>query len=181
VQTRDITTIIVMAGLQLIIAISIAQMGTLITGIAGTNFLLTIFLAIPISFSLLTYEGRRWRIFMQLALFSLISIPTHIGGTPFDPTPRTSSLATAFLIDIVANSLYGFFKNHNKLLCWAILTSAIYWIMTPLLKIVISTIFYTPEFVESFTSVVLCLFPIIVAEAIIGGYMGYKIHKRQFQ
>ena len=59
------------------------------------------------------------------------------------------------------------------------LTSAIYWIITPLLKIAVSIIFYPPEFVEQFTSVVLCLFPIIIAEAIIGGYIGYKIYKRQ--
>lgn len=180
-QTRDVTTIIVMASLQFVIAVLIAQMGTVITGIPGTNFLFTILLAIPISFSLLRYEGRRWRIFFQLTLFSLISMPTYIGGAPFDPTPRLSSLATAFLIDLLANSMYGLFKNTNKLLWWIMLTSATYWILTPLLKIAISIIFYTPEFVEGFTNVVLGLFPIIIVEAIIGGYLGYKIYKRQIR
>ncbi|MDG6222292.1 MAG: hypothetical protein IAX21_11095 [Candidatus Bathyarchaeota archaeon] len=180
-QTRDVTMIIVMAVLQLVISVSIAQMGTLITGIPGTNFLFTILLAIPISFSLLWYEGRRWRIFFQLALFSLISIPTFIGGAPYDPTPRLSSIATAFLIDIFANSSYGFFNKTKKLLWWSLLTSSIYWVLTPFLKIGVSIIFYSPEFVERFTSVVLGLFPIIIAQAIAGGYIGYKIYKNQIR
>jgi hypothetical protein len=179
IQTRDITTIIVMAVLQFVLAASVVQMGTLITGIAGASFLFTIILAIPISFSVLMYEGRRWRIFIQLTLFTLLAMPTTIGGTPFNPAPRLSSLATAFLIDVIANSFYGFFKQHSKMLGWAILTSTLYWIMTPFLKIVVSSVFYTPEFVESFTNVVLCLLPIIIAEAIIGGYIGHKIYNYQ--
>ncbi|MCW4021538.1 MAG: hypothetical protein ACOWW1_01380 [archaeon] len=151
------------------------------TGIAGASFLFTILLAIPISFSVLIYEGRRWRIFIQLTLFTLLAMPTTIGGTPFNPTPRLSSLATAFLIDVIINSLYGFFKQHNKLLGWTIITSTLYWIMTPFLKIGVSSIFYTPEFVESFSNVVLFLLPIIITEAIIGGYIGYKIYKYQIK
>jgi hypothetical protein len=180
-KTRDLTTIIIMAALQFVIAVLVSHMGTLITGIAGTSFLFTILLAIPISFSLLIYEGRRWRIFTQLALFTLLAMPTTIGGTPFDPMPRLSSLATAFLIDGIANSLYEFFKKPDKLLWWSMVTSTSYWIMTPFLKIAVSSILYSPEFVERFTSVVLCLLPVIIAEAIIGGYFGYQIYKRQIR
>ena len=180
-QTKDITAIIVMAVLQFVIAVLISHTGTLITGIAGTSFLFTILLAIPISFSLLIYEGRRWRIFTQLALFTLLAMPTTIGGTPFDPTPRLSSLAAAFLIDLAANSFYGCFKKPEKLLWWTMLTSTLYWIITPFLKIVVSSIFYEPEFVERFTSVILYLLPVIITEAILGGYFGYQIYKRQIR
>jgi len=180
-KTRDLTSIIILAVLQFVIAVLISHMGTLITGIAGTSFLFTILLAIPISFSMLIYEGRRWRIFAQLTLFILLAMPTTIGGTPFDPMPRFSSVATAFLIDLVGNSLYHFFKNIDKLLLWSMLTSTIYWILTPFLKISVSIVFYSPEFVERFTGVVLCLLPIIIAEAIIGGYFGHKIYKRQIR
>ena len=177
-KTQEITTIIVMAVLQFVITVFVAQMGTYITGIPGTNFLFTILLAIPISYSLLRYEGRRWRIFTQLVLFSILSIPTYIGGAPFDPTPRLSNIATAFLIDLLANSLYRFFKNNNKMLSWSILTNTIYWIITPFSKIGVSIILYSPEFVESFSNVVLFLLPIIILVAIIGSYFGYKIYQR---
>jgi hypothetical protein len=180
-KTRDLTAIIIMAVLQVVVAALVSYMGTLSTGIAGSSFMFTILLAIPISFSLLIYEGRRWRIFTQLALFTLLAMPTTIGGTPFDPIPRLSSLATAFLIDLTANSLYGYFKKHKKLLLWSMLTSTIYWILTPFLKMVVSSFIYTPEYVERFTSVVLFLLPIIIAEAIMGGYFGYQIYKRQIR
>ncbi|MCW4023335.1 MAG: hypothetical protein ACOWW1_05900 [archaeon] len=181
IQTKDITTVIMMAVLQLVITVLIVQMGTLITGIVGTNFLFTIFLAIPISFSLLTYEGRRWRLFIQLALFTLLAMPTTLGGAPFDPTPRLSSLTTAFLLDLVANQLYGFFKKNDKLIWWSILSSIIYWIMTPFFKMVVFSIFYAPGMVESFISVVSLLLPVIIAEAMAGAYVGYKIYNRQLK
>ncbi|MDG6223825.1 MAG: hypothetical protein IAX21_02640 [Candidatus Bathyarchaeota archaeon] len=178
-QTRDLTTIIVMAVLQFVITALIAQMGTIITGIPGTNFLFTILLAIPITFSLLTYEGRRWRIFMQLALFILLAIPTRLGGPAFDPISRLGSLTTAFLIDLLANSIYGFFKNRHKLLWWAVLTSGAYWLMIPFFSTVTKILFYTPEAVESFIGVVSVLLPVIIGQALLGGYIGYQIYKRQ--
>jgi len=180
-QTRDLTTIIVMAVLQFVITVLIAQMGTIITGIPGTNFLFTILLAIPITFSLLTYEGRRWRIFMQLALFVLLAIPTRLGGPAFDPISRLGSLTSAFLIDIIANSLYGQFKKREKLLWWAVIVSGIYWCMIPLFSTVTKILFYTPDTVERFIGIVSLLFPVIIAEALIGGYIGYQIYKRRIK
>lgn len=177
-HTRDLTTIIIMAVLQFVISALFAQMGTVITGIPGTNFLFTILLAIPIAFSLLIYEGRRWRIFMQLALFSLLAIPTRIGGAPFDPIARLGSLATAFLIDLIANSLFGFFKKREKLVWWSVLTSGVYWAILPFFKIVVMIIYYSPEAVERFIEIVTLLYPIILAEALVGGYIGYLIYKR---
>ena len=180
-QTRDLTTIIVMAVLQLVITVLIAQMGTLITGIPGTNFLFTLLLAIPITFSLLTYEGRRWRIFMQLALFALIALPTRLGGPAFDPVSRFGTFTVAILIDIIANSLYGTFKKRDKLLWWAILCSGIYWCLIPLFSTITKILFYTPEAVEAFIGVVSVLLPVIIGEALIGGYIGYQIYKRQIK
>ena len=180
-QTRDLTTIIVMAVLQLVLTVLIAQMGTLITGIPGTNFLFTIILAIPITFSLLTYEGRRWRIFMQLALFILLALPTRLGGPAFDPISRLGSLATAFLIDLLANSFYGVFKKRDKLLWWAVLVSGVYWAMIPFFSTVTKILFYTPDVVEKFIDVVSVLLPVIIGEALAGGYIGYQIYKRQMK
>ena len=180
-QTRDLTTIIVMAVVQFVLTLLIAQMGTLITGIPGTNFLFTIVLAIPITFSLLTYEGRRWRIFIQLALFILLALPTRLGGPAFDPISRFGSLTTAFLIDVIANSFYGTLKKRDKLLWWGVIMSGIYWCMIPFFSTVTKILFYTPEAVESFIGVVSVLIPVIIAEALIGGYIGYQIYKRQIK
>ena len=177
-QTRDLATMIIMAVVQFIIALLFAQMGTIITGIPGTNFLFTILLAIPIAFSLLIYEGRRWRIFIQLTIYILLAIPTRIGGAPFDPIARVSSVITAFLIDVLANSLYGFFKRREKLMWWSILISGIYWALTPLLKIPVMIVYYNPEAVDRFINVVMMLYPVIIGEAIVGGYIGYMIFKR---
>ena len=180
-QTKDLTTIIVMAVLQFVLTVLIAQMGTLITGIPGTNFLFTILLAIPITFSLLTYEGRRWRIFMQLALFVLLAIPTRLGGPAFDPISRLGSLASALLIDILANSFYGKFKKRDKLLWWGVIFSGIYWCIVPLFSTLTKIVFYSPDTVERFVGIVSMLFPVIIAEALIGGYIGYQIYKRQIK
>ena len=177
-KTRDLTSIIILAVLQFVISVLLAQMGTVITGIPGTNFLLTILLAIPLSFSLLIYEGRRWRIFIQLTLFSLLSIPTRIGGAPFDPIARLGSVAAALLIDLVANSFYGFFQKRENLKLWSILTSGIYWFILPLFKILVMICYYSPEAVERFIGVVSLLYPVIIGEALIGGYLGYIIYKR---
>ncbi|MCW4021773.1 MAG: hypothetical protein ACOWW1_10845 [archaeon] len=180
-QTRDLTAIIVMAVLQFIITALIAQMGTLITGIPGTNFLFTILLTIPITFSLLVYEGRRWRVFLQLTLFAFLIIPTRLAGVPFDVIARMGTVASGFLLDLFANSIYKTFKERDKLMWWAVLSGTLVYLLIPFFSIVTKILFATPEAVESFLGVVSLLLPIIVVEAAIGGYIGYQIYKRQIK
>ncbi|MFZ7138782.1 MAG: hypothetical protein ACOWW1_10250 [archaeon] len=178
-QTRDLTTIIIMAVLQFIITALIAQMGTLITGIPGTNFLFTILLTIPITFSSLIFEGRRWRMFLQLTLFAVLIIPTRLGGAPFDVPSRLGTVAAGFLLDLFANSIYKTFKERDKLMWWSVLNGTIVYLLIPFFSIITKILFATPEAVESFLGVLSLLLPVIVAEAAMGGYIGYKIYKRQ--
>lgn len=167
-----------MAVLQFVISISIVQMAKVITGIRGANYLFTILLAIPIGFSLLMYGGRRWRFLIQMSIFTLLIIPTNLGGTPFDPVSRMGGIATAFLTDLFANSGYGTFKKSNKLFWWSIVFVVAYWILNPFFSMVVKQLFYTPELVKKFVEVVIVLLPVIIVEAVIGGYIGYKIYGR---
>jgi hypothetical protein len=180
-QTRDLTTIIVMAVLQFVITALIAQMGTLITGIPGTNFLFTILLTIPITFSMLIYKGRRWRIFLQMTLFAILIIPTRLGGVPFDVTARLGTIAAGFFLDLIANSIYKIFKDRNKLMWWSVLSGTLAYLLIPVFSIVTKIIFTEPENVERFLGIISLLFPVIVVEAAIGGYIGYQIYKRQIK
>ncbi|PVX25316.1 MAG: hypothetical protein CW691_04870 [Candidatus Bathyarchaeum sp.] len=177
-NSKDLVLIIVLAVLQFVVVALVVQMGKLVTGVPGTSYLFTILLAIPTTFSLLIYEGRRWRFFIQMSLYTLLIIPTHLCGTPFDPISRLSMIANSFLGDVLANSTYGIFNKHNKLFSWSIIMSIEYWIMNPFFGAIVKQIFYSPEVVEQFVNVVLLLLPVIIVEAVAGGYMGYKIYKK---
>jgi hypothetical protein len=153
-------------------------MAKVVTGIRGSNYLFTIILAIPICLSLLMYEGRRWRFFIQMSIFTLLIIPTSLGGTPFDPVSRLGGFATAFFVDLLVNSLYGVFKKHKKLVFWSVLVSVVYWALNPFFSTVVKYLFFSPEVMEAFLNVVLVLLPVIMIEAIAGGIIGYQIHQR---
>lgn len=177
-KSKDLTLIIVMAVLQFVLSASIVQMGKLITGIRGSNYLFTIILAIPICLSLLMYEGRRWRFFVQMSIFTLLIIPTNLGGTPFDPVSRLGGFATAFLVDLIANSSYGIFWKHKKMFWWSIIICTLYWVLNPFFSTVVKFLFFPPEVMEAFLNVVLVLLPVIIIEAIAGGIIGHQIYRR---
>ena len=177
-KSKDITLIIVFAVLGLIYTVFVAQMGYLITGILGVNFLFIIGYAIFISSQLLLYAGRRWRFFISSVLFVFLIIPTNFAGTPFDMLSRTPLMIHAFFVDLLFNSIYGFFESHNKLFWWTILVSIEYNMINPFFSILIYHFLYPPEYVASFINVVLLMLPVIIVESIGGGYIGYKIYER---
>jgi hypothetical protein len=109
------------AVLSLVLMVSIGQIPELITGIPAIGYAFIIFHAITGSVALLIYEGRRWRIFTQGLLFSLIAL---LSIQIWTPTAALVAILTSFIIDVAFNSYYGIFKVKNKLF-WGVIPSQV--------------------------------------------------------
>lgn len=178
-NSKDLCVIIIMAVLGLVITVLVGQVATMITGIPGANYVLVIVFAIQTSFALLLYEGRRWRFFVQMTLFTFLIIPTYIGGIPFDFLSKTNLIVNSFQCDLLFNSVYGIFKKQNKLVWWAILVAVEFWLLNPFFGLLIkSLLLYPPEFMMKFIGVLPLLLPVIIVESAAGGYIGHKIYER---
>jgi hypothetical protein len=167
-----------MAGIGFVTTALVVQVGTMLTGILGVNYIFTIFLAIQTSFSLLMYKGKRWRFLIQIILFTFLIFPTYVGGVPFDLLSKINLPINAFFGDIIFNSIYGLFEKKDKLLIWSILITVIFWVLNPFFGLVVKSFYLTPEAISKFADVILMLLPVIIIEAVAGGYLGYKIFKR---
>ena len=113
-RSRDLSLVILLAVVSFVYTVFVGQLGNLLTGIQGLNYLFIIGHMIFISFGFLMYEGRRWRLFLQGVLAALLTLTTALSGAPFDPLSKIPMIAVSFLADLIFNSLYGFFKNKNK-------------------------------------------------------------------
>jgi hypothetical protein len=177
-RSRDLALVIMISVLSLIYTTFVGQIGNIITGISSFNYLFTIGHAILISVALLLYEGRRWRLFAQCVLVAILFTPTYQGGTPFDLLSRLPIIVDAFFVDIVFNSVYGFFEKRNQLIWWAILSVIIYCTTNPFYFMLNMYLFYPTEILIPFVNVAFFMLPVIFIESIIGGYLGYKIYER---
>ena len=127
ISSRDLALIIVFAILNLIFMALIGQVPELITGIPGIGYAFTIVYAINQAVARLMYEGRRWRISTQGLLVGLLNILFIPASTPF--VVGMATITNTFIVDVVFNSFYRYFKERNKLLWWAVL-SLIYYYFT---------------------------------------------------
>ena len=177
-SSKDLCFIIVLSVVGLVSTTLVAQMAGLISGIRGANYVFTIILAIQTSLSFLVYEGRRWRLFAQISLFTILIIPTYLSGPPFSVQSKLHFFITGFIADLILNSLYDAFRKREQLKLWAILGSLLFWVTLPFFSLMIRPLFFSPEAVAFFANVVLLLLPVIVVEAIAGGYLGYHIYLR---
>ncbi|MCW4015321.1 MAG: hypothetical protein NWF06_03040 [Candidatus Bathyarchaeota archaeon] len=151
----------------------------MITGIPGSNYIFIILLTIQTSFSFLIYEGRRWNVFVQNTLFTLLIVPTSFGGPSFNALAKLNFIIAPFFCDIIFNSFYGAFKKRNKLLWWALISTVGFWVLTPFIgTLLIKPLTYPPEYVAKLIEVILLLLPLIIIESIAGGYLGHKIYVR---
>ena len=178
-SSRELSQIIILAVLGFVSTVLVGQVATMISGVPGANYLLVIVYAIQTGFALLLYQGRRWRFFAQTSLFTLLIIPTYIGGIPFDVLSKLNLIATSFLCDLVFNSVFGVFEKGNKLVWWAILATVVFWVLNPLFGVVIKSVFLFPsEFMVRFVGMLPFLFPVIIVESVVGGFLGYKVYER---
>lgn len=177
-SSRDIALIIMFAVLNLVLMVLIGQVPEMITGIPAIGYAFNIFYAITGSVALLMYEGRRWRLFTQSLLFNSLAL---VFVRIYTPTAVIVLILTSFIIDVVFNSYYGFFKRRNKLLWWVILSQVYSYTTQPIWTLLFVALFLAPfEAVlrNWFIPIILVLLPVIIVEAIAGGYIGYKIFKR---
>jgi hypothetical protein len=177
-ESRDLALVILLAVASFLYTLFLGQLGNLITGILGLNYIFIFGHAILISFSFLIYEGRRWRFLLQGILVALLTLPTYQSGAPFDLLARVPMIIGSLFSDSIFNSVYTFFHKHDKLIWWAILVAVGFLLVTPLMVAVNMFLFYTPEVFTLFVNVFLLLLPVTMTEAIIGGFIGYKIYRR---
>jgi len=179
---RDLGFVTFLAALGFVITASILQLGYIFTGLPGVNYIFIIFLAILTGLSLLIFEGRRWRFFVQMTIFSILIIPTGFAGAPFDVIGKFNYAIAGFFTDIIANSIYSYFSKHNKIGVWSVLSGGlVFWTIQPLASIALLTAFYAPSLVRAFTSILVMLLPLFLVETIIGSYLGFKIYKRIYK
>jgi hypothetical protein len=156
----------------------IGQVPELIAGIPAIGYAFNIFYAITGSIALLMYEGRRWRIFTQSLLFNSLAI---FLVRIYTPIAAVVSILTAFIIDVVFNSYYESFRRINKLLWWGILSQVYSHTTQPIWTLLFVSLLLAPfEAVLStwFFPVICVVLPVIIIEAIAGGYVGYKTYLR---
>jgi hypothetical protein len=177
-KSKDISFAISFALVSFGYTVFVGQIGTMITGIAGINYIFAIGHAIIMSVSLLVYRGRRWRFFFQSLLLTLLIIPTHMAGTPFDALARIPMVINNFFADLLFNSLYGFFQRVNRLVWWATLAAITTTLLDSFFTVIIWSQIYSPEFMATYVNVVILMIPVIIVEAVAGGYLGYKIYGR---
>ena len=178
ISSRDLALIVLIAVVNFVFLALVGQVPRVITGIPGIGYAFSIFYAITITAAALLFEGRRWRMFIESILFASLSLPTAYGGAPFNIILRIPILIKMFIFDIGFNSGYPFFQKKNRLVWLSIFGSLFYFGAGPYLDVLILSLFYTPELLAPFYTAVSLMLPVIIVEAIAGGYIGYKIYKR---
>jgi len=177
-KSRDLAFVIVLAVVSFVYSVFLGQLGNLLTGIMGLNYLLIIGHTVIISFSFLVYEGKRWRFLLQGVLVALLTVPTFQSGASFDLLARVPLIIGSFFSDLVFNSIYSSFCAHGKLKLWAILVPVGHLLITPFTYALNLFLFYPSEIFTLYVEVFLLLLPVTMTEAVIGGFLGYKIFKK---
>lgn len=180
VNSKDLALTLVFAVLNFVFLVLIAQVPYLITGLPGVGYVFNIFYNIIFSFSLLYYEGKRWLFLLQNVIFQLLSLV--LPGT-FAPTflvAKIPFLINVIVLDIVFNSLYDFFRKNNNLVWWSILGQVYFWTIQPFLVLLFLSLFNFIEGVSTawFIPIMSIMLPIMIIEAIVGGYIGFRIYDR---
>ena len=177
-NTRDLALIIFFAVLNFIFMVVIGQVANSITFIPGIGYAFIIFYSIIASIAWLMYEGRRWRILAQGLLFNSLALL-------FIPSRRSpiviGAILNVLIVDLIFNSVYGFFRKKNKLLWWIEFLQVFFWAIAPLWDVLFLSLFVYPfESVLKtwFIPIMSVMLPIMIVEALAGGYIGYKIYQR---
>lgn len=178
IHTKDLTKVILFSVVAFFTHSWVGQLPYLITGIPGIGYYLIIVHTILYSVAALLFEGRRWRLFFMTALIMLLTFPLHMGGPPYDVVSRIPLVTSSLVYDIIFNSLYGMFKRKDKLGLWAILGVSFHFMFGTLLAVPVNMLFYTPDIVLAMFNATSAFLPVILIEAVIGGYVGCQIYRR---
>ena len=130
-KSRDLALVIMLAVVSFIYSVFVGQLGNLLTGIYGLNFLFYIGSAIFISFGFLAYRGRRWRLLLQGMLVALLTLPTYFSGAPFDVLARIPMILNSLFADVVYNTGYNYFEKNHRLRWLSILLGVGFIVTSP--------------------------------------------------
>jgi hypothetical protein len=174
--SRDITLIMMFAVLIFVFRLLIDR-GVGMINIPGFAYILSIFFSVIYSLFFLMCKGRRWRLFLQALLSTLLY--TIFINTSFHPT-EMATLLNLFIADVVFNSLYGRFERKNKLLGLILLFQVYFWATYSLwLLVSYSVLFYPFEaFLKNWFIPTISLMPVLIVEGLAGGFAGYQIYRR---
>ncbi len=177
-DSKDIAFVVLFSVLNFVYSALVGQLARLLSGIAGSNLLLIIGGVIINAFTLLYFDGRRWRFALTNILFALLTIPTNFSGVPFDIVGRFPIFVVPVITDILFNSVYEFFKRKNQLFLWVIIDMIVFFLLTPFSYSLFFSLFYAPNVASAFINTVVLLLPIVIIESIVGAVIGYKIFQR---
>lgn len=179
-NSKDLAVTIIFAVLNFVFLVLIAQVPYLITGLPGVGYVFNIFFNIIYSFSLLYYKGKRWLFLMQNVIFQLLTLVIPGSFAPAIIVAKIPFLINVFILDVVFNSLYGFFRKNNNLVWWAILGQVYFWTIHPFLILLFYSLFLFIEGISTawFIPIMSIMLPIMIIEAVIGGYIGFRIYER---
>ena len=177
-ENKDLALTIMFAVLNFVFLVLIAQVPRLMTGIPGIGYAFSIFYNITFSFSLLYYKGKRWLFFLQGALFQLLTLV--LGATPDILLAKIPFLLNGFILDVVFNSIYNYFKRNNNLVWWSILGQVYFWTTEPFWILLFYSLFSFIEGISTtwFVPIMSVMLPVMIIEAVVGGFIGYTIYRR---
>jgi hypothetical protein len=173
---RDFTLVILFAVLIFIFRLLVDR-GVGMISIPGFAYVLSMFFSVIYSLAFLMYKGRRWRLFFQALLSTLLYLAFI--NSAFRPT-EMATLLNMFIVDVVFNSLYGLFERKNKLLWLTILFQVYFWATYSLwLLVFYSVLFYPFEaFLKNWFIPTMSIMPVLIVEGLAGGFIGYQIYRR---
>ena len=177
-KSRELARIVLLAVASFIYTVFLGQLGNMITGIVGLNYLFIFGHAILISLSFLIYQGRRWRFLLQTILVAILTLPTFMTGQPFDILAKWPMIAGSFFADLLFNSIYSFFIKGKRLIAWAFLTAFGFLIMATFFAALNMLLFYPSQVFTTYITVYFMLFPVTIIEIIVGSFIGYRIYQR---
>lgn len=180
-SSRDLTLIIMFAVVIVIFRLLIGRIvGMIVIPPFGesTAYLLSIFYSLVHSLAFLMYRGRRWRLFSQALLSTLLYL---IFVNPSLQPIEMATITNLFIVDVVFNSFYGLFEQKKRLLWLTLLFQVYYWATHAIWVLMFMSIFfYSFDTLMKvwFIPIMSILIPIMVIEGIVGGYTGYRIYRR---
>ncbi len=80
--------------------------------------------------------------------------------------------------DIIFNSVYDFFNKQKKLKWFSISSSIVGTVIDTLLRVLTYPILMPREFTLAYLNVTFIMIPVIIFNAVFGGYVAFKIYKR---
>jgi len=175
-NAKEVALIICYATILMTLAY-LFQHARIVTGIRGISYLFTIFGAIPVTTAMLSFQGRRWRFLLMGCLVGMMVFSTHLHGAPYDPT-KLIYLLVFLVTDVVFNTFHRRFEKRGRLVVWALLFANTYYLMRIPLTLLRLHLFFSPVVLVMYTKLMMIMVWIIIAEATLGAYLGYRIYKR---